>query len=141
MHSFTITSHARRNWRERLFSWPWRPWVSTKPVEYKVEVRATPKEARKPATPQGPQFVDRAHRTPFKAAPITSTPSEAARRLDSDDTPYQYDPTPMIMAIASALDSTPSDDTPITSGGGGDFGGGGATASWDSGSDSTTSTD
>jgi hypothetical protein len=26
------THTAPRSWRERLFSWPWRPWVATKPV-------------------------------------------------------------------------------------------------------------
>jgi hypothetical protein len=26
----------RRSWRERLLSWPWRPWVATKEISVEV---------------------------------------------------------------------------------------------------------
>jgi hypothetical protein len=34
----TITEQclARRSWRERLLSWPWRPWVATRMVDIEV---------------------------------------------------------------------------------------------------------
>lgn len=28
---YIIATPIRRTWWERLFSWPWRPWVATKP--------------------------------------------------------------------------------------------------------------
>jgi hypothetical protein len=34
----TVTEQrlARRSWRERLLSWPWRPWVATEQVSVEV---------------------------------------------------------------------------------------------------------
>jgi hypothetical protein len=34
----TVTEQrpARRSWRERLLSWPWRPWVAAKEISVKV---------------------------------------------------------------------------------------------------------
>ena len=29
-----VTTLAQRTWRERLFTLPWKPWKSTKPVRY-----------------------------------------------------------------------------------------------------------
>lgn len=31
--SLTDTKWVRRSWWERLFSWPWRPWVAEKPIQ------------------------------------------------------------------------------------------------------------
>jgi hypothetical protein len=34
----TVTEQrpARRSWRERLLSWPWRPWVAAKEISVEV---------------------------------------------------------------------------------------------------------
>jgi len=32
----TKTRSVRRSWRERLFTRPWRPWIATKTISYRV---------------------------------------------------------------------------------------------------------
>lgn len=30
--------YVRRTWRERLLSWPWRPWIASKVVPHHIEI-------------------------------------------------------------------------------------------------------
>lgn len=126
-----------RSWRERLFSWPWRPWVRT--VEMPLKSLVTP--AVRPVRPPEPDAQVSAPRPALRAMPPrprTGLASPAAPRqyTAADVVRDEGLPVPPLFLRRVHTPADPPEprhpDTglPFVSGGGGDYAGAGATASW-----------
>ena len=133
---------VKRTWRQRLLSWPWRPWQAetiTYGWAYVLD------RHHKPSATHSERIVARAPKR--KPAPPTSesahhprrqsTQTEAQRMYVEDGNTFDFQP-------GSLYASNPGHEAhpaPMQSGLGGDFGGGGASGSWDTPTSSCTASD
>lgn len=132
-----IMKTVRRTWNQRLFTWPWRPWVATQQVcDWKAEF-ARPSRATKDTV----RAAMAAHKPPVvQRSPMRMPGTRAANETRTDASA----PTDNVLRFVS---SKPHDAarTPFTyqsgfvSGGGGEFTGGDASASYEAPSSSDSS--
>ncbi|AKJ28798.1 hypothetical protein [Caldimonas brevitalea] len=119
---------VRRTWAERLFSLPWRPWVSTKQVrdtaaERDRRWRELLKNSRLGLVDAAPAPAKRSRSGRESAAPAATNSREST--ITGLEVDY------LTIAAIEACFHRPSEERPaFESGGGGSYAGGGASGSW-----------
>ena len=138
-----------RSWRERLLSWPWRPWVAEErlPLPATLVTRSTSSvgaphsgvslSIEGPGVPIYQGSRQRVEFNPQRPAPFSSNQRLRERRVDPAriwDVPDDARPELFSELMARQFQVTePAPPAPpvFVSGGGGDFSGAGASGGWE----------